>query len=72
LGGEVISSKFAGQGLRKGARDNKGVVANNIKGQILRCDQLFLLFVFFLREAIIPGWEPTFYNNKTITVLVFT
>jgi hypothetical protein len=32
--------------MRKGARGNKGVVVNKIKGQILRCDQLFCCLYF--------------------------
>jgi hypothetical protein len=71
LGGEGLSSKCVGAGLRKGERGNKGVAANKIEGQILRCDRLFCCFVLFLRWAIIPGQEPRFYINKIKIVLVF-
>jgi hypothetical protein len=60
----------SGQGPRKGAKGSKGVAANKLEGQILKCDQLFCCFVFFLRGAIFLGQEPRFYN-KIIKVLVF-
>jgi hypothetical protein len=54
-----------GQGLRKGARDNKGVATSKIEGQILRCDKYFVVLYFSSEGPFSQDGSPYFIIIKS-------
>jgi hypothetical protein len=58
----------SGKGPRKGERGSKGLATSKIEGQILRSDQLFCCFVFFLKGVIFRIFPATVRDSPWYTV----